>query len=64
VALKNKKAHLNGRCRECRYLEVCGGGLRARAASLLGDFWAPDPACYLTDAEIGRGEGAPLAAGV
>ncbi|MDR1035227.1 MAG: radical SAM protein [Deltaproteobacteria bacterium] len=63
VSLRDKKAHLTGRCRECRYLSVCGGGLRARAAHAAGDPWAPDPACYLTDVEIGR-EGAPLAAGV
>ncbi|MDR2613065.1 MAG: radical SAM protein [Deltaproteobacteria bacterium] len=64
ASLRDKRAHLHGRCRDCRYLDVCGGGLRARAASRRGDVWAPDPACYLTDAEIGRREGAPLAAGV
>ncbi|MDR2352992.1 MAG: radical SAM protein [Deltaproteobacteria bacterium] len=52
VGLKNKKAHIQGRCRECRFLDICGGGLRARAAFQMGDIWAPDPACYLTDAEI------------
>ncbi|MDR1080094.1 MAG: radical SAM protein [Deltaproteobacteria bacterium] len=63
--LRDKKANLKGRCRDCGYLAVCGGGLRARAAHATGDFWAPDPACYLTDAEIGlQGQGAPLAAGV
>jgi hypothetical protein len=25
---------------------------RVRAEALTGDLWAPDPACYLTDAEI------------
>ncbi|MDR1038944.1 MAG: radical SAM protein [Deltaproteobacteria bacterium] len=63
AALRDKKSHLTGRCRECRHLEICGGGLRARAAHATGDDWAPDPACYLTDAEIGR-EGATLAAGI
>ncbi|MDR1166485.1 MAG: radical SAM protein [Deltaproteobacteria bacterium] len=51
MALKNKKDHLTGRCRECRFLDACGGGLRARAAQATGDVWAPDPACYLTDEE-------------
>jgi radical SAM protein with 4Fe4S-binding SPASM domain len=51
MALKNKKAHLTGRCRLCVFLDMCGGGLRARAAAA-GDLWGPDPACYLTDEEI------------
>jgi radical SAM protein with 4Fe4S-binding SPASM domain len=53
MALKNKYNHLKGRCRVCRFLTVCGGGLRARADFAAGDPWAPDPACYLTDEEIG-----------
>jgi radical SAM protein with 4Fe4S-binding SPASM domain len=53
MALKDKCRHLKGRCRLCRFLTVCGGGLRARASLLTGDLWAPDPACYLTDEEIG-----------
>jgi radical SAM protein with 4Fe4S-binding SPASM domain len=51
AALRDKKAHLTGRCRSCRFLDACGGGLRARAAFSGGGAWAPDPACYLTDAE-------------
>jgi 12,18-didecarboxysiroheme deacetylase len=51
--LKNKKAHVNGRCANCRFLPVCGGNFRARAEAFYGDIWAPDPACYLTDEEIG-----------
>lgn len=53
AALKNRKGHLKGRCAACAYLEICNGNLRARAASLTGDFWASDPGCYLTDEEIG-----------
>jgi radical SAM protein with 4Fe4S-binding SPASM domain len=53
MSLKNKYTHLKGRCHSCRFLTVCGGGLRARADFGLGDPWAPDPACYLTDEEIG-----------
>ncbi|WP_027183982.1 12,18-didecarboxysiroheme deacetylase [Desulfovibrio inopinatus] len=50
--LKNKKAYVGGRCRDCRYLEICGGNFRARAEAYHGDIWAEDPACYLTDDEI------------
>ncbi|MFH1487137.1 MAG: radical SAM protein [Chloroflexota bacterium] len=51
--LKNKKAMVKGRCALCRYLDVCGGNLRVRAEAVYGDVWAPDPACYLSDEEIG-----------
>lgn len=44
---------IKGRCSGCRFLGLCNGNLRARAESYFGDFLAPDPACYLTDAEIG-----------
>jgi radical SAM protein with 4Fe4S-binding SPASM domain len=50
--LKDKKRHVAGRCRACVFLDLCGGGLRARADFDAGDPWAPDPACYLTDEEI------------
>ncbi len=51
--LKNKKAHVKGRCAACRFLNICGGNFRARAEAFHGDIWAPDPACFLTDQEIG-----------
>ena len=51
--LKNKKAHVGGRCAKCRFLNICGGNFRARAEAWHGDVWAEDPACYLTDEEIG-----------
>ncbi len=53
AGLKNKKEMVKGRCSQCRYLNICGGNLRVRAEAFYGDVWAPDPACYLTDAEIG-----------
>ena len=52
MQLKDKKPHLTGRCAGCRWLAVCGGNFRARAEAATGDIWAPDPACYLSDAEI------------
>ena len=42
-----------GRCAKCRWLDICGGNFRVRAEAISGDVWAPDPACYLTDEEIG-----------
>ena len=50
--LRNRAPRLSGRCASCRFLDVCGGNLRARARALTGDAWASDPGCYLTDAEI------------
>jgi 12,18-didecarboxysiroheme deacetylase len=50
--LKVKKQHVTGRCATCRWLDTCGGNFRVRAEALTGDLWAPDPDCYLTDAEI------------
>jgi 12,18-didecarboxysiroheme deacetylase len=52
-ALKDKRPHLKGRCARCKWLDLCGGNFRVRAEAVTGDLWAPDPACYLTDNEIG-----------
>lgn len=54
VQLKNKKAHVKGRCACCRFLNICGGNFRARAEAMHGDTWQEDPACYLTDEEISK----------
>ncbi|MDH4140554.1 MAG: 12,18-didecarboxysiroheme deacetylase [Coriobacteriia bacterium] len=51
--LKDKRPHLKGRCVECLWLNICGGNFRVRAEAATGDLWEPDPACYLTDVEIG-----------
>lgn len=51
--LKCKKKYVQGRCAQCQYLDICGGNFRARAEAVYGDIWAQDPACYLTDEEIG-----------
>jgi len=50
--LKDKRPHVQGRCASCRFLNICGGNFRARAEAFYDDFWAQDPACYLTDEEI------------
>jgi 12,18-didecarboxysiroheme deacetylase len=51
--LKEKKKYVKGRCSSCQWLDICGGNFRVRAEAVTGDVWAPDPACYLTDEEIG-----------
>jgi radical SAM protein with 4Fe4S-binding SPASM domain len=53
AGLKGRLPLLEGRCGACRFKEVCGGGLRARAELATGNPWAADPGCYLTDEEIG-----------
>ncbi|MBO6179792.1 MAG: putative heme d1 biosynthesis radical SAM protein NirJ1 [Selenomonadaceae bacterium] len=51
--LKDRKPLLKGRCAKCKYLSWCNGNFRTRAEAKTGDFWESDPACYLTDEEIG-----------
>lgn len=53
AGLKNRKPLLTGRCARCKFLDSCNGNFRTRAEAVTGDFWASDPSCYLTDAEIG-----------
>lgn len=50
--LRNRKELLKGRCSSCKWLNVCNGNFRTRAEAVHNDFWAEDPACYLTDSEI------------
>jgi radical SAM protein with 4Fe4S-binding SPASM domain len=52
AGLKNRKALLKGRCAACAHLAMCNGNFRTRAEAVYDDFWAEDPACYLTDKEI------------
>ncbi len=51
--LRTRPRPLKGRCGACAFKEVCGGNTRIRALQLTGDPWAEDPACYLSDEEIG-----------
>ncbi len=53
AGLKDRKKWLKGRCAQCQYLDICNGNFRVRAEAVYNDVWAPDPACYLTDEEIG-----------
>jgi radical SAM protein with 4Fe4S-binding SPASM domain len=51
--LRNRKGLLKGRCARCQYLDLCNGNLRVRAEAVFDDVWAEDPACYLSEEEIG-----------
>ncbi len=62
AGLKQHPRPVTGRCGDCRYLEICNGNTRVRALQLTGDPWAEDPACYLTDEEIGLPEAPPVEA--
>jgi len=53
AGLKAKPRRISGRCGACREFAICGGNTRVRAMQTTGDPWAEDPACYLTDGEIG-----------
>jgi radical SAM protein with 4Fe4S-binding SPASM domain len=53
AGLKNRKSLLKGRCSKCKWLDFCNGNFRARAEAVHGDLWESDPACFLTDMEIG-----------
>jgi radical SAM protein with 4Fe4S-binding SPASM domain len=55
AGLKNRLELITGRCAECKFKDFCAGSLRARAEQMTGDPWASDPACYLSDQEIGEG---------
>ncbi len=51
--LKTKSENIKGRCRLCKYKNLCNGSMRVRGYRTYGDYWAPDPQCYLSDEEIG-----------
>lgn len=56
AGLKTHPRPVTGRCGACRHLGICNGNTRVRAWQTTGDPWAEDPACYLTDEEIGVAE--------
>ncbi|RMF19180.1 MAG: heme d1 biosynthesis radical SAM protein NirJ [Gammaproteobacteria bacterium] len=53
AGLRQRPRPVEGRCRVCPYLAVCNGNTRVRARQTYNNPWAEDPACYLTDAELG-----------
>jgi heme d1 biosynthesis radical SAM protein NirJ len=53
VRLREHPRRIGGRCGSCQYLSMCNGSSRVRAEQAGGDVWGEDPACYLSDEEIG-----------
>jgi len=53
ATLRQRPRPLKGRCGDCAFQAVCGGNTRIRALQVSGDPWAEDPACYLSNREIG-----------
>ncbi len=53
AGLKQATRPVEGRCAVCEYRAMCNGNTRVRAWQTTNNFWAEDPGCYLSDAEIG-----------
>ncbi len=60
ATLRTRPRPLEGRCGKCAIKDVCGGNTRIRALQVTGNPWAEDPACYLTNQEIGVEESTRL----
>ncbi len=52
TGLRNRTSKIKGRCSQCAFLKICGGGFRVRAWQRYGDPWESDPGCYLSESEI------------
>lgn len=59
AGLKDRKPLIKAnadRCANCKWFDVCNGNFRVRAEAVHNNIWADDPACYLSDEEIGYSE--------
>ena len=52
--LRQYPRQIEGKCQNCKYIEICNGGSRSRAFAITGDLWEEDPSCYLDIEEIRR----------
>lgn len=52
LGVEERRERMHGRCADCKWFKLCGGGFRTRAAFANGDLWGSDPGCYLDDREI------------
>mgnify|MGYP005844296181 CR=1 FL=1 len=48
---RSRQKLIHGKCADCKWFHICGGGFRTRAAFANGDLWGSDPACYLREEE-------------
>lgn len=58
--LAQREQRLTGRCAGCSERAICRGSHRERAEAAYGSLWAPDPACVLSDEEIGMVRADPM----
>lgn len=59
AGLKNRRPLIKSnadRCANCKWFDICNGNFRVRAEAVYNNTWADDPACYLTEEEIGYHE--------
>jgi len=45
--LRTSPREINGKCKDCQFLNICNGGSRSRALAIYNDLWGEDPSCYL-----------------
>ncbi len=50
--LRRRSDNLTGRCSDCRFLGICGGGLASRALASGAGLEGSDPGCHLSADEI------------
>ena len=51
--LHNKTQFADPRCRRCKWFNLCKGNYRFLGSEADDEYWLNEPACYLTDEEIG-----------
>ncbi len=51
--IRDKSGHADPRCRKCKWFDLCKGNYRFLGSETADQYWLNEPACYLTDEEIG-----------
>lgn len=52
--LRNKSQFADARCLTCKWFNLCKGNYRFLNSQADDEYWLNEPACYLTDEEIGE----------